>query len=264
MIAVLLAGGFAKRLYPLTKDRAKPLLPVAGKPIIEYILDKLDQLDKVERIIITVNKKFEPQFRRWHSQIPHKNVEFWVEQSLKEQEKPGAIRALSQLLPEIDGNDTMIMAGDNLFTSSLKGIVEYYKRIQSPVIAVYDLKELKRVRQFATLVMDEEKRIISFEEKSEKPISTIIGTCIYVLPAKSMRSITEYLREGKNPDSPGYFIEWMFKRQAVYGYVLEGYWNDIGTPNTYEAAKQSFRTVTPYQLNAMKRPFEKRLWPHPS
>jgi len=185
--------------------------------------------------------KFEQQFREWLEHKPYTNVEVRVEPSLKEQEKLGAIKALSRFLPDLAGNDVIIIAGDNLFTYNLKEMVEYYERIHNaPVIAIYDVGNPKLAREFSNVKTDEEGRILSFEEKPEKPQSTLIGTCIYIIPPKSLGSISEYLEEGNNSDSPGHFILWLSRKQAVYGHILTGYWCDIGTLKGYEDAKRKF------------------------
>jgi len=248
MIAVILAGGFATRLLSMGKESAKALLPVEGRPVLDYILEKLNKLDEVKRTIITTNMKFEPQFREWFEHKPCKNVEVRVEPSLNEQQKPGAIRALFQLVPDLAGNDVVIIAGDNFFTDNLKGMLEYYKHSNAPVIAVYDVEKLELAKQFSTVETDDDGMIVSFEEKPENPKSTLIGTCIYILSPESLSKIREYLKDGHNPDSPGHFIQWLSKNQPVYGYILTGYWCDIGTPNTYKIMKEtissdSFRLI---------------------
>lgn len=217
---------------------------MGGKSVLDYILEKLNKLDEVKRTIITKNMRFEPQFREWLKHKPYSNVEVRIEPSSKEQEKPGAIKALSQLLPDLAGNDIIIIAGDNLFTHNLNEIVEYFKHNNGPVIAIYDIKNPKLARHLSTVETDGDGRILSFEEKPENPKSTLIGTCIYILPSESLNNIREYLKGGNNPDSPGHFIQWLSKKQTLYGFILTGYWCDIGTPNTYEDAKRKFQATT--------------------
>ena len=240
MIAVILAGGFATRLYLVTREMAKPLLPLAGRPVIDHIMERVGELEAVDRTVITTNAKFEPQFTEWLDSRSYKNVVVRVERALTEQEKPGAIRALFQLLPAL-ASDALIVAGDNIFTSSLEGMVEIFRLRNAPVVAVYDVGDPRRANRFSTVKVDDDDRVVSFEEKPREPASSLIGTCIYLLPNRSLRRIGEYLDEGGNRDSPGHFMSWLCENEAVYGYVLQGYWCDVGTPEAYEDARRKLQ-----------------------
>ena len=244
MKAVILAGGYAKRLQPLTNNAAKPLLPVKGKPIIDHIMEKIEELkDTVDEVIVFTNEKFRGQFEGWlKARQFNVKVEIIAEPSRSEDEKFGAIRALSWLITNYGlDDDCLIIAGDNLFTSGLKPIVEYYfKNGKKPLIAVYDVKNLELVKHYSAVKIDSDtQRVIDFSEKPEKPETTLVSTCIYLMPKSILKLFNEYLKEGNNPDSPGYFIRWLHKKVEVYGYGLQGFWTDIGTPETYEKAKQS-------------------------
>jgi len=239
VIAIILAGGYATRLYPMTKDISKPLLPVKGKPIIEYIVEKLEKIGEIEQIVVATNQRFEAQFIEWLSKKPRKNIRIRAERSRKEEEKLGALKALAELIDEIEGDEYLVIAGDNLFTSSLCGFVKQYKDRKRPVVAVYDVGDTKAVKKFSAAVVDSDGALVGFEEKPEKPKTTLIGTCIYLLPRSSIRSIHEYLKQGNNADSPGHFIEWLCKKEKIYAYTLGGEWWDIGTPESYEKANQA-------------------------
>ena len=238
MIGIVLAGGYAKRLWPLTQKIAKPLLPVAGLPILNYVVNKLIQLDDVDEIVISINKRFESQFKNWLKKYRFKNVWLRVEDSLREEEKPGAIKAISETLKDVDSKEYLIIAGDNFFTSDLKDFIRYYRKKKSSTIALYDVKNVKLAKEYAVVKLNRKGRIISFIEKPKKPESTLIGTCIYLLPDKSLKKIYKYLDEGLSPDSPGHFIGWLTSKEKVYGYRLEGYWVDIGNLASYAEANR--------------------------
>jgi len=243
MIAIILAGGYAKRLWPLTMDKPKPLLPIAGKPIIEYILDRLNLVGDVERIVISTNLRFEECFRRWLNTKNYQYVEIVVDKSRCEEEKPGAVKALAEITSNIH-SDCLIIAGDNLFTTSLKGIIDFYREKSSSIVALYDVKNRDLAKHYATVLLDEEGRIIDFEEKPQQPRTTLIGTCIYIFPKRILSRIKEYVEEGLEKDQPGRFIEWLHRRESVYGYVLDGYWWDIGTKESYIEANKFFQHHT--------------------
>ena len=233
MIVIILAGGYAKRLWPLTENMVKPLLPIKGKPIINYIMDKLAEVDDIEKVIISTNKRFEHQFKNWLSQQKYEKVRVHAEPTRREEEKIGAIKAISELVVENRTNQYMIVAGDNYFSSNLKNFIRYCQKKKASTIAVYDIKDLSLAKEYANIEIDENRRIVNVKEKPRKPKSTLVGTCIYFFPQDSLRRIHEYLREGNPSDSPGHFIEWLHKKEDVYGYVLRGHWTDIGTINSY-------------------------------
>jgi len=236
VIGIILAGGYGTRLYPLTKRIAKPLLEISDKPIIDYIMEKLVELD-LEKILVAVNERFKYQFHEWLENRDYLGVELRVEPSRDEGEKLGAIRGLSRLLDEVK-DDCIVVAGDNLFTSSLIGFKELYLEKRAPVIGLHDIGDLNKVRSLSMAEVDQEGRITRFIEKPEKPTSTLVGIGVYMLPERSFKRINEYLEEGNNPDSPGFFIQWLCSREPVYGYILEGHWWDIGTPEAYYEAKR--------------------------
>lgn len=234
-----MAGGYATRLFPLTRHRAKPLLPMGGRPIIDHILDRLEGVDGIVQVVISTNKKFEGQFAEWLSQRAQGNVRVRAEPSDGKGNKLGAIRALGGLIAEMGGDDFLIIAGDNLVTSDLGDMVRLYREKKSTIIGIYDVGDIEAVKGYSAVEMDAEGRIVSFEEKPKNPRSTTIGTCIYLFPNRSANRIHEYLAEGHNPDNPGSFIGWLSEREPVYGYLLQGRWWDIGTPKSYEDAKRA-------------------------
>ncbi|MGQ9515096.1 MAG: nucleotidyltransferase family protein [Thermoproteota archaeon] len=239
LIAIILAGGYATRLYPITKNISKPLLLVKGRPIIDYIVERLEEIKEIDRIIVATNEKFKDQFIEWLSKDPHKNIDVRVEHSWREEEKLGALRALADLIEEIESEEYLVIAGDNLFTSRLIDFYNYYKDKRCAIVAVYDVKDSEMAKRFSTAELGSDNVLKNFVEKPMRPNTTLIGTCIYLLPNISMRRIHEYLKQGHNPDSPGHFIEWLCKREKVCAYVLRGKWWDIGSLESYKEANRT-------------------------
>jgi glucose-1-phosphate thymidylyltransferase len=239
MRAIILAGGYAKRLLPLTKDRPKPLLPIGDLCIIDYIISKIRELD-VKEIIISTNKKFEGNFLDWACERGLKDLRIVPEPSCNEEEKLGPIKALELVLKELPPDDYLIAAGDNLFSLDLRLMAAYYRKIRSPVIALYDVGSLELSRRYACVELNKDGRIIGFEEKPERPRSTLASTGIYLLPWDSISKITSYLAEGNPPDPIGRFIGWLASHGAAYGFKFSGYWYDIGSIETYCAAQKAF------------------------
>ncbi|MGP3668070.1 MAG: nucleotidyltransferase family protein [Candidatus Bathyarchaeota archaeon] len=246
MKAVILAGGYAQRLKPLTNNKAKPLLKVAGKPVIDYILEKVLEIREkaeIDEIIISTNLKFEAQFKAWlkEKNIPI-NARIEVERSTREEEKPGAVAAIASATAENTNVNYLIIAGDNIFTDSLQGIISFFKDKDATTLGVYDVKRKALAKEASVVVLDSDGKVVKFIEKPKNPDITLVGTCIYVLHKCSIPLLHSYVKlENVGKDQPGRFIEWLYTHQPVYGYVLSGYWNDIGTPQTYREVNNLFK-----------------------
>lgn len=244
MKAIVLAGGFAKRLGPLTKDTPKPLLPIGGKPMIDHIIEKLVAMDDVDSIIISTNSKFEPQFREWKGTANFgDHVEIFTEESRKEEEKIGAVGALGLLLKEKDiKDDVIVIAGDNIFEFNLQNFVSAGD-IRTPKVALYDMKDKALVKsKYGVVIIDKNNIIREFHEKPENPPSTLVSTGCYFFPKGITHKIHEYLNEGQNPDAPGFFISWLVDHVNIHGFVFGkgSRWFDIGSIESYEHANRIY------------------------
>ena len=238
MKAIILAGGYAKRLWPLTKNKPKQLLLVGGRPIIEYIMEKLETQKEINKIIISTNEKFEENFKEWLlGYKSSKNIELIIEPTLSEKNKFGSVGALGYLIKKksID-EELMIIGGDNLFEFALRDLINYYREKKGDVVALYDLKSIQKARSYGVAKVDEEMRIIDFVEKPENPPSTLVSTACYVLSQEGIRGILTYLNAGENPDAIGFFIKWLIKRERVFGFVFSGKWFDIGSLESLKEA----------------------------
>ena len=264
MNAIVLAGGYATRLYPLTRNFPKPLLPINEVPILDHIINKLNELPAIDRIIISTNSKFKEHFSKWLSnQKQFKQIILHVEESKGENEKLGAIAALGEIYEAYDdAEDFMIVAGDNLFIDSLYGFMSLFYEMKKQtkgvasgpdtdknvvVVALAKQQSHHIKKSLASVRLDpQSSRIIKFAEKSSSAEqSDLIGTGIYALPNNCLKKIKEtYISQlGNNRDPPGYFIEWLSKRVdvVIYGYVLTQRWWDIGTMESYINAAKYFK-----------------------
>jgi glucose-1-phosphate thymidylyltransferase len=232
MQAIVLAGGFAKRLQPLSSHTPKPLLKVGGRAIIDYVVDKIIDVEDLGRILISTNLRFKEQFEEWLGSRNLLNASLIVEPSVREEEKPGAVAALARITEGIR-DSCLVIAGDNLFTSSLKPLVERFRITGKPVVGIYDLGDRELAKQYSTISVDSDGRIVRFVEKPTDPESTLIGTAIYILPQSVLPMLGEFAKASRDRDSPGRFIEWLYPKEPTYGVTLEGQWWDIGTIDEY-------------------------------
>jgi len=238
---IILAGGYAKRMGRLAAGLPKSLLPIAGRPAIDHILDKLTEIAP-EKILLTTNIKFKPAFESWLASKHLTNIELVVEHSRSEREKLGAVGALAQLAPKLKPDDYLVICGDNIFTSSLTGMLECYRQKRKAVVAAYHQKSLEEVKLGSAVTLGSDNRVLSFEEKPKKPTTTVVGACIYILPYESLLRTKEYLDLGGKRDEPGNFLAWLCRQEEVYAYMFPSYIWDIGTPKGYEELQKQFRT----------------------
>lgn len=238
MKAIILAGGYAKRLWPLTKNKPKQLLSVGGRPMIEYIIEKLEAQEEIDKIIISTNEKFGKNFKEWLLEYKSiKDISLVIEPTVSEKNKLGSVGALGYVIREknID-EELMIIGGDNLFEFDLGDLIKYYREKKGNVVALYDLKSIQKARSYGVARVDEEIRIIDFVEKPENPPSTLVSTACYMLSTEGVKSIITYLDKGENPDAIGFFIKWLIKRERVFGFVFSGKWFDIGSLESLKEA----------------------------
>ncbi len=244
MDALILCGGFAKRLEPITEFIPKPLLYVKGKPLIEYILSSVLETGP-KRIVISTNKKFAAHFSYWIStkrDAGIRNIELAVEPVIDNEEKLGAVKGIAYAIRNANlDDDLLIVAGDNYFEFDINGIKNAGLSKRRPVIALYDVKSIDDAKMFGVVKLGEDGKIQGFEEKPEKPQSTLVSTGIYFFPKECLKRFQEYIDSGTNPDAIGYFVEWLIKTSDVYGQTYaEGLWYDIGNLTTYRKLFYTF------------------------
>jgi glucose-1-phosphate thymidylyltransferase len=241
--AIVLAAGYATRLYPLTLDRPKALLPVAGKPMLEHLLDRLEGVRGLDAIHVVTNSKFASAFREWAEQSGS-STRVLDDGTRDEETKLGAIGDLGLVLQEegID-DDVLVLAGDNLFSESLAPFAGFGLEKGAPAIGVYDVGDLEAMRRYNTIRLDDQDRITYFEEKPEHPTSTLTGIALYYYPRSSLELIGRYLAEGNNPDQPGRLVEWLYPQVDVFAWRVPGRWYDVGSKETLEEADRAFASL---------------------
>jgi glucose-1-phosphate thymidylyltransferase len=245
MKVLILAAGYATRLHPLTLDRPKPLLPVAGKPMIDHVLDNLAPIAGIDRVYVVTNAKFARQFQQWADdyRATKTRLDFTIinDGSTDDKNKLGAIGDLHLVLTrEKVDDDLIVVAGDNLFSERLDGFGKFCREKNAPVLAVYDVGNLEEIKKYNSISLDDTGRITFFEEKPKHPTSSLTGIALYFYPRSSLSLIHQYVAEGNNPDQPGRLIEWLYTRTPVYTWKVPGLWFDIGSKETLEEANRIF------------------------
>jgi glucose-1-phosphate thymidylyltransferase len=245
MKVIILAAGYATRLYPLTLTRPKPLLPVAGKPMVEHVLDNLAPISGIDRVYVVTNAKFAGAFQAWADQYhaTKSKLDFTVvnDGTTDDTNKLGAIGDIHFVLKTQNVNDDLIVvAGDNLFSEKLGAFGEFCREKNAPVLALYDVGNLEEIKKYNAISLDGEGRIKFFEEKPKHPTSTLTGIALYYYPKQTIPLIKQYIAEGNNPDQPGRLVQWLYPRTPVYTWTVPGLWFDIGSKESLEEANQIF------------------------
>ncbi len=239
MKAFILAGGFATRLWPLSERRAKPLLPLAGKPLLSYVVESVP---KDIPITVSTNAVFAEDMKAWAKTIRDRTIAVAIEDAGHEGEKLGALGAVSKWLTEekID-DDLLLIAGDNYVGCPMETFLGAAK--SSPLIAIHDIGDTERAKQFGTVIIDESPsplgggirgggRVTSFEEKPLTPKSTFVSTGWWWLPKSSLSVLKEHAK--KHPDNVGgVFEEFLRRGMHVDSFIFTEPWHDIGSFESY-------------------------------
>lgn len=245
MKLIILGAGYATRLYPLTLDRPKPLLTVAGKPMIEHVLDNLATVGDIDHVYVVTNAKFAGHFQQWSEsyRADRGTADFTIVNDLStdDSNKLGAIGDLHLVLTrERIDDDIIVVAGDNLFSHSLEEFGKFCREKNVPVMAVYDVGDLEEIKKYNAIEVDGDGRITFFEEKPARPQSTLTGIALYFYPKSALPLIHQYVEEGNNPDQPGRLVQWMYERTPFHTWRVPGIWYDVGSKETLEEANRIF------------------------
>ncbi len=243
MQTFILAGGFATRLWPLTESRAKPLLTLAGKPILTYAVEAVPP---EMRITVSTNAAFADDFHAWQKTLKRGNVTISIEDAGHEDQKLGALGAVAKWIREekID-DDVLLLAGDNFAACDMLSFLKLFRG--NPLVAGHDIGSKDAAKQFGTILVETIpsllvggavaggggiSRVTSFEEKPTHPKSTIVGTGWWVLPRAVLPVLTEYA--AKHPDNVGGIFEEFLRRTIpVDCFIFRELWKDIGSFEAY-------------------------------
>ncbi|MBI4353449.1 MAG: nucleotidyltransferase family protein [Candidatus Omnitrophica bacterium] len=242
--AVILAAGYATRLYPLTRSKPKCLLSVGGRPLLDILCGKLRPIKNLEEIIIVTNAKFYGQFEAWkrgaRSPLP---VSLLNDGTRSNKTRLGAVGDLDFAIRSASiGADVLLLASDNVFQAGLDGFVDFCRRRKAIGVALHDLKDPRLAAgKYGVMQIGRNGTILKMEEKPQEPCSSLIGTGIYYFPESSLKWVGRYLGCKEAKDAPGYYLEWLLGRVRMVGFLLPGLWYDIGGLEALKEAGKVFR-----------------------
>jgi glucose-1-phosphate thymidylyltransferase len=248
MQALILAAGYGTRLYPLTQTVAKPLLPLAGRPMVDYLLDRIREVDEVEAVHVVTNHKFAASFVEW---AESRDVQVHDDGTTSEEDRLGAIGDIQFVVDRagLSNQNLLVVAGDNLFDYSLADFVRWWHgKGEVSAVVLYDVGSLELAAQYGLVEVDENDRLLSLVEKPEQPQTTLASTAAYIFHREHVPLIRRYLDEGNVPDQPGRLVAWLVPRVPVYGYRAGGNWSDIGDGGQLLEADNRLRQIASLPL----------------
>jgi glucose-1-phosphate thymidylyltransferase len=232
MKAVVLAGGYATRLWPVTRNRPKMFLPVGDETVIDRIFAELEADERIDTVYVSTNERFAEEFESYIAESDFTKPVVSVEETTDEDEKFGVVGALSQLI-EREGvdDDLVVVAGDNLIGFDLATFIDSFEGHNAPTLAAYDVGSKRKATAYGVIDTDGE-RVTALEEKPDDPPSTLVSIACYAFPRAAL-CFGKYLEEGNNPDEPGWYLKWLVENDTVYAFPFDEAWFDIGTPTSY-------------------------------
>jgi len=228
MKALILAAGYATRLRPLTDTVPKQLLPVGGRPMVDWILDKIREAGIADVHLVTYGR-FAEDFARWADEA---GVHLHDDGTTTNETRLGAIGDIRFVQERADlDDDLLVIAGDNLFDYSLADYIRFWSgKRGASAVAVYDVGDRELAKQYGIVDVDADDRVVGFVEKPAEPPSTLSATATYLYAQRHAALVGSYLDEGNPPDQPGLFLGWLYTREPVYAYRIAGGWWDVGDP----------------------------------
>jgi len=246
MKCIILAAGYATRLYPLTENFPKPLLDVNGKAIIDWLIGDLDSLGEISEFIIVSNHKFMKQFEEWQKRCNyHANVTVIDDGTTDNSNRLGAVKDIVFAIETCDvKEDIVVLAGDNLTDFSLQGFVQYFKKKRATCIMRHFEPDVEKLRRTGVIKINEDDKVLAMQEKPAKPMSNWAVPPFYVYGAEDLDKIKQAVREQVcNVDAPGDFIAWMCTQSDVYAYEMPGKRYDIGNLESYHLIQAVYTGV---------------------
>jgi len=244
MKALILAAGYATRLYPLTENTPKPLLEVGRQTILEHILDKLKDVKEISEVFIVTNHRFYDHFRSFLLQHQFsKKIKIIDDGTLSNEDRLGAVGDINYVMKEEDiQEDLMVIAGDNLFGFSLQNFINLFKEKNSSIVAFRDLKNIELVRKRLGVGVLQGTKVINFEEKPALPKSSLAATACYLFHKDDL-PLVETLVEQNKADNSGDLVRWLVKKSQVHGFIFDEHWFDIGTPEALKEADAIYKKI---------------------
>ena len=202
------------------------LLPLAGRPMLDYLLDRVREVDELDGLHLVTNARFAPAFQDWAPD----DVTVHDDGTTSNEDRLGAIGDIAFTVESagLAGDDVLVVAGDNLIGYSVPDYVAFWRGKDGSAIALYECRDPELIKQYGVVELDDDDRVVSFEEKPVEPRSDLAATAAYLYRSEDLALLGQYLKEGHSTDAPGNYVAWLHAHAPVYGYRFTGEWLDIG------------------------------------
>ena len=242
MKCILLCAGYATRLFPLTKNFPKALLTVGKKRILDYIVEDLETIPEIDGVYIITNAKYYNHFVDFVDSIKtSKTYTVINDHTTSNDDRLGAIGDILYTIKKQNINeDILVMASDSMYTFKLRDFVDFYKEYGKACVTLKISNDIEELRRFAVTCINEDNTIVDFVEKPQNPKSNLAACAFYIYTKEQIPLFSEYIEEGNNKDAPGNFIEYLYKKEEVKGYIFDGQYFDIGTHESLKEMNERY------------------------
>ncbi len=239
---IIIAAGYATRLYPLTENFPKPLLKVGNRNILERMLDDIDPLPEIDSHIIVTNHKFAPIFQEWLKTTSYeKPVTIIDDGTTSNDNRLGAVRDLLLAIKDCNiSDDIMVLAADNILEFSLRGFIDYFNEKGTSVIMCHHEPELKRLQRTGVIAVNDEMKVLEMQEKPETPVSNWAVPPFYIYSKNDLPLIKECLDHGCGFDAPGNLAHYLADASTLHAWPMPAGRFDIGSLDSYREAQERF------------------------
>lgn len=243
MKCLILAAGYATRLYPLTENFPKPLLEVGNKTILDWLIDDIDSCGVIDQYVVISNHKFAHHFHQWAAKNPHP-ITVLDDGTDSNETRLGAVRDIQFAIDTLKLDDELlVIAGDNLLDFSLTKFIEYAKAKQTSCIMRYYEADRKRLTKSGVVSVDDTDRIVSMEEKPAEPKANWCTPPFYYYTKADATLVAAGIAAGCGTDAPGSYIAWLCTQTPVHAMEMPGKRYDIGNLESYQTVQKEYHGI---------------------
>jgi len=245
MICIVLAAGYATRLYPLTENFPKPLLEIKGKSILDHLLDDLDSSGKISKYIVVSNHRYFEHFENWRkSKTLSGEIVVLDDGSVSNETRLGAVKdVMFAIEQEKVDDDVIVIAGDNVLDFSLCSFIDYFEEKKRTCVMRYFEGNNEKLKKCGVIQIAQDGRIENMEEKPAEPKSNWCVPPFYIYAKNDTCMVKRGIEEGCGTDAPGSFIAWLCEKTTVYAMEMPGSRYDIGNLESYENAQKTYMGI---------------------
>lgn len=247
MKSIIIAAGYATRLYPLTENFPKPLLKIGDSTILDKLMKDIDGIPEIDRHIIVTNHRFAPIFEEWKRDSTYSKPITIIDDGTSTNEtRLGAVRdILLAIEQENIDDDILVLAADNILDFSLKGFVDTFKEKATSMIMCHHEPELKKLQRTGVIAVDENMKVLEMQEKPKHPVSNWAVPPFYIYAKNDIPLIRNCMQHGCGFDAPGNLAHYLVDETTLHAWPMPGSRFDIGSMDSYREAQQRFSSSTP-------------------